>query len=148
MLFWQVPGARVLDLFSGSGNLGIESLSCGAKHCVFVEKDPVATQIIYRNLRSCGYIERSKTLNFDFRAALSMLSVREPKFDIVFADPPYEIYDDNSPSELASEITNMAEENGVIVIEHPSGATIRVEGFIAKTKKYGGTSVSLLRKVD
>ncbi len=148
MLFPQLPGARVLDLFSGSGNLGIEALSCGAEHCVFVEKNPAATKTIHRNLRDCGYVERSRILNFDFRKALSMLSSAEPKFDIVFADPPYEIYNSTPQGKIASDIADMVEKNGVIVIEHPSGGEIKVEGFIVKVKKYGGTSVSVLRRAD
>lgn len=144
----QVQETRVLDLFSGSGNLGIEALSLGAESCVFVEKDPAAAGIIAQNLRSCGYTDQSKILNFDFRKALSMLSAENHGFDLVFIDPPYGLYEKTDPHSLASEIRSVVLEKGVMVIEHPSGSIMKSEGFEVRTKKYGGTSVSFLRRLD
>ena len=142
----EVEGARTLDLFSGSGNLGIEALSLGAAFCVFVEKNPAAAGTIARNLRSFGYAERSRILNFDFRKALSMLSAENRGFDLVFVDPPYELYEKTEPQELAREIRSVVGEKGVMVIEHPSGNAVSSEGFQVRTRKYGGTSVSFLRR--
>ena len=144
----EVAGARALDLFSGSGNLGIEALSLGAESCVFVEKNPATAGTIARNLRSCGYAERSRILNFDFRKALSMLSAENRGFDLVFVDPPYELYEKTEPQELAREIRSVVGEKGVMVIEHPSGNVVNSEGFQVRTRKYGGTSVSFLRRPD
>ncbi len=144
----KVAETRVLDLFSGSGNLGIEALSLGASSCVFVEKNPAAAGIIARNLRSCGYGERSRILNFDFRKALSMLSAENCGFDVVFVDPPYELYEKTEPHELARNIRSVVGEKGVMVIEHPSRNVINSEGLDVRTKKYGGTSVSFLRRLD
>ena len=144
----EVAGTRALDLFSGSGNLGIEALSLGAAFCAFVEKNPATARIIARNLRSCGYAERSRILNFDFRRALSMLSAENRGFDLVFVDPPYEFYEKTEPKELAREIRSVVGEKGVMVIEHPSGNIVSSEGFDVRTRKYGGTSVSFLRRSD
>ncbi len=144
----EIPGTKVLDLFSGSGNLGIESLSLDAGFCVFVEKNPAAARIIAQNLRSCGYSEQSRILNFDFRKALSMLSAENCRFDLVFIDPPYEFYEKTGPHELARRIRSVVGEKGVMVIEHPSGNFIDSEGFDVRTRKYGGTSVSFLRRLD
>lgn len=144
----EVAGTRTLDLFSGSGNLGIEALSLGAAFCAFVEKNPATAGIIARNLRSCGYAERSRILNFDFRRALSMLSAENRGFDLVFVDPPYEFYEKTEPKELAREIRSVVGEKGVMVIEHPSGNIVSSEGFDVRTRKYGGTSVSFLRRSD
>ena len=143
-----VPGTSVLDLFSGSGNLGIEALSLGASSCVFVEKNPTAAGIISQNLRSCGYGERSRILNFDFRKALSMLSAENFGFGLVFIDPPYKFYEKTEPHLLAREIRSVVGEKGIMVIEHPSGNVMRSEGFEVRTRKYGGTSVSFLRRLD
>lgn len=142
----EVKGAGVLDLFSGSGNLGIEALSLGAEFCVFVEKHPAAAGIIARNLRSLEYAERSRILNFDFTKALSMLSAENRGFDVVFVDPPYELYEKTEPCELARDIRSVVRERGVIVIEHPSGKVADSEEFDVRTRKYGGTSVSFLRR--
>ena len=144
----KVPGAGVLDLFSGSGNLGIEALSLGASSCVFVEKNPTAARIIAQNLRSCGYGEQSRILNFDFRKALSMLSAENSGFDLVFMDPPYKFYEKTELHSLASEIRSVVGEKGIMVIEHPSGNIMGSEGFSVRTRKYGGTSVSFLRRID
>ena len=144
----EIPGTRVLDLFSGSGNLGIEALSLGAESCVFVEKNPATAGIIAQNLRSCGYTEQSRTLNFDFRKALSMLSAENCGFDLVFIDPPYEFYERTDPHSLAREIRGVLREKGVMIIEHPSGNVMKSEGFDVRTKTYGGTSVSFLRRLD
>lgn len=148
MLGSEVPGTKVLDLFSGSGNLGIEALSLGASSCVFVEKNSATAGIIAQNLRSCGYTERSRILNFDFRKALSMLSAENCGFDLVFVDPPYEFYEKTGPHELARNIRSVVEDKGVMVIEYPSGNVINSEGFDVRTRKYGGTSVSFLRRLD
>ena len=144
----EVSGTRVLDLFSGSGNLGIEALSMGAESCVFVEKNSAAAGIIAQNLRSCGYTEQSRILNFDFRKALSMLSAENCGFDLVFIDPPYEFYEKTDPHALAREIRDAVWEKGIMVIEHPSGNVMKSEGFHVRTRKYGGTSVSFLRRPD
>lgn len=144
----EIAGTRVLDLFSGSGNLGIEALSLGAAFCVFVEKNPGTAGIIVQNLRSLGYTEQSRILNFDFRKALSTLSVENYGFDVVFVDPPYEVYEKIEPHELARFIQSVVGEKGVMVIEHPSGKVINSEGLDVRTRKYGGTSVSFLRRLD
>lgn len=144
----EVQQTRVLDLFSGSGNLGIEALSLGAESCVFVEKKPATAGIIAQNLRSCGYTEQSRILNFDFRKALSMLSAENCGFDLVFIDPPYEFYERTDPNSLAREIRGVLREKGVMVIEHPSGNVMKSEVFDVRTRKYGGTSVSFLRRLD
>ena len=144
----EIPGTRVLDLFSGSGNLGIEALSLGAESCVFVEKNPATAGIIAQNLRSCGYTEQSRILNFDFRKALSMLSAENCGFNLVFVDPPYEFYEKTGSHELARDIRSVVGEKGMMIIEHPSGNVINSEGFDVRTKKYGGTSVSFLRRLD
>ena len=144
----EVPGTKVLDLFSGSGNLGIEALSLGAGSCVFVEKNPATARMIAQNLRSCGYAEQSRIRNFDFRRALSMLSAKNCGFDLVFIDPPYEFYERTEPHTLAREIRSVVGEKGIMVIEHPSGNVMKSEGFDVRTRKYGGTSVSFIRRLN
>ncbi|MDH7479654.1 MAG: 16S rRNA (guanine(966)-N(2))-methyltransferase RsmD [Syntrophomonadaceae bacterium] len=80
---------RVLDLFAGSGALGIEALSRGAGRAVFVEKDAAALRALRANLASTGMVERAEVLPLDVSIAIKNLQDRDEKFDLVFLDPPY-----------------------------------------------------------
>jgi 16S rRNA (guanine(966)-N(2))-methyltransferase RsmD len=86
----KIPGADVLDLFAGSGALGIEALSRGAKSCVFVDEAPEAVSVIKGNLASLKE-KRGEVIQADFAEGLRLLGGRS--FDIVFLDPPYALKD-------------------------------------------------------
>lgn len=86
ILQFEIEGRRVLDLFAGSGQLGIEALSRGAESCVFVDKNPAAVEVIRRNLRACGLYEHTQVLAAD---AAGYLARRSGRFDIALLDPPY-----------------------------------------------------------
>ena len=87
ILQFDIPEKNVLDLFAGSGNLGIEALSRGANKVVFVDINKEATKIIKQNCVKCGCINDVAIVNMPFDSAIS--GIKE-KFDIVFADPPYQ----------------------------------------------------------
>lgn len=141
-------GAKTLDLFSGSGSLGIEALSRGADFSVFVEKNPAAARVVSANLESCGYFDSAKILNFDFRKALSILRAEGEKFDLVFMDPPYQFLRDASPIVIALEVRGLVAEEGIMVVEHDSADSLESGSFETRTRRYGGTSVSFLRRLD
>ncbi len=109
---FDVPGKHVLDLFAGTGQLGIEALSRGAESCVFVDKSPEAIRLVTENLRATGLEARAKVVKSDSIAYLE--SARG--FDIVLLDPPY-------ASELLEKALNLIKgfdilrENGIIVCE-------------------------------
>ncbi len=84
----EIGGASVLDLYAGSGALGIEALSRGASHCLFVEKDPGANRIVRDNLALLKEGNAEVWLSDD-KAALERMKRENRKFDIVFLDPPY-----------------------------------------------------------
>ena len=84
----EIPDCRFLDLFSGSGAIGIEALSRGAASAVFVEKNPRACACIRDNLSFTKLADSGKLLNVDVLTALRMLE-KEPAFDCIFMDPPY-----------------------------------------------------------
>jgi len=88
-------GARALDLFSGTGSLGLEALSRGAESCVFVEKDPQLARLVERNAERCGLGERCHIVRAD---ALALPGCVPPPAglpaDLIFVDPPYELVDD------------------------------------------------------
>lgn len=83
-------GCRVLELYAGSGQLGIEALSRGAASVVFVERDPGCCRLIQRNLRLCGFAEgQTAVLRMDALRALERFMTERCRFDLVLADPPY-----------------------------------------------------------
>lgn len=113
----ELDAARVLDLYAGAGALGIEALSKGAAHAVFVERARRAAEAIRRNIETLDLEARARVLVADARAALSKLDAADDVFDVVFADPPYR------SSELATVLTacgsgGLVAPEGVVVVEH------------------------------
>ena len=107
---FDVPGRRVLDLFAGTGQLGIEALSRGARECVFVDNSPASLALVRKNLAICGMegtVVRSDALAFLRHAG---------KFDLVFVDPPYQagLYGDVLDALFSFDILN---EGGIILVE-------------------------------
>ena len=83
---FDIEGRKVLDLFGGTGQLGIEALSRGAEHVTFVDLSKAAAGVIRENVKACGFSERAQVLQGD---ALAFLSGCREKFGLVFLDPPY-----------------------------------------------------------
>ncbi len=83
----RLPGARVLDVYAGSGALGLEALSRGADSCVFVERDPRAASALARNIAKCGFTAEAKILRQD--AARALAGLADGEYDIVLLDPPF-----------------------------------------------------------
>lgn len=84
---FDLPGASVLDLFAGSGQLGIEALSRGAKHCVFVDKSRASIAVVRENVQNCGFVNESRIVNMD---SVDYLRSAKAGIDIALLDPPYE----------------------------------------------------------
>lgn len=142
----RISGARFLDLFAGSGAIGIEALSRGAKDCVFVEKDRQALQTLKKNLQITKFGKESRVLAMDFRQAIGLL--KEEHFDIVYVDPPYETDYYFDTLTLLAEY-DIITKNGVIVCESgkKSLPIENTEPFIVmKTKHYGDSSVYYLQR--
>ena len=89
MLSPYLPDASFLDLFSGSGGIGIEALSRGAKRAVFVDRDRACCAVILQNLNFTHLSENAEVLQADALNALSVLEGRKEAFDVIFLDPPY-----------------------------------------------------------
>ena len=87
---FSVEGRSFLDAFAGSGQMGIEALSRGAKSASFVESSKEAIACIRENLKKTHFSEKANLIPYDFKRALSALSANGKRFDIIFADPPYE----------------------------------------------------------
>lgn len=142
---FDVPGASVLDLFAGSGQMGIEALSRGAAHCVFVDKNPAAVNIIKENICECSLNPVTKVYNTD---SIEYLKSAKSGLDIVFIDPPYR----NGLVEKALEnIVSKLNDNALVVCEHEKELTLNDEfnGLSLKKRyKYGRIAVTIFVKKE
>lgn len=113
----EVRGARVLDLFAGTGNLGIEALSRGARRALFVDTAKRAVAIIRANVGRVKYGDRCEVWQADAFSALSRLGRMGRRFDIVFCDPPYgHQFAERSLNFLA--LGHLVENDGLVAMEH------------------------------
>lgn len=137
-------GLRVLDLYAGSGALGIEALSRGAAEVTFVEKHPKALAALERNLTSLGVEDSTRAIRSPVERYLSRSS--GTRFDLVFADPPYAIVDGES---LQHGVSPLLAEGGILCIEHSSRTqVVAQEGFAhGSTRQYGDTTITIVRRV-
>lgn len=112
----DIPGCRFLDLFAGSGAIGIEAASRGASQVVFLENNPKAAEIIRTNLKNTHLEDQSMLCQGDLFSILPGLSSREKVFDIIFMDPPYNHeYEKQVLSLLAN--SSLADEYTLIIVE-------------------------------
>ncbi len=140
VLMHDIDGARVLDIFAGSGALGIDALSRGAVSAVFVEAGGKQVEAIKKNLKSVDL--DMPVLAVDYREAGRLLAEKEKKFDLIFADPPYEEITPRMVAEIVFRY-NLLSPDGLLIIEHKSGLTAKPENMkLLKRKKYGQTEVS------
>ena len=142
ILQWNVEGARVLDLFAGSGALGIECLSRGAAEVVFADKSPASVALIRQNLKG---IEGSyRVLTADFTGVLRS---GEDKFDLIFIDPPYKSGLGELAVDAAFDLGRVAE-GGTVVYEHSSELPFKCarEDVKVRTKVMGSVTVEFIRK--
>lgn len=148
-----VPGARVLDLFAGSGGLGIEALSRGAQLAVFVEHDRRAVDCIRRNLRKCQLEGSVQTMDvFRFLEVYA----HPDSFDLVFADPPYRktegARDYLSPLLDSQELLHCLAPGGTFVLETLSTESVVLGDDSAwrllRSKRYGDSAIHFLAKPE
>ena len=149
MLQFELSGKAVLDLFAGSGNMGLEALSRGAKHCVFNDSAKESVAVIRNNIEKLRLTEASSVYMLDFSALLRRASMEGLRFDIVFLDPPYDIkLLDKALFELVQ--TDLLKENCLIVAEHMSRAEpVAPKGCsLRERRRYGETAVSIFVKAE
>ena len=132
-----VDGASVLDLYAGSGALGLEALSRGAAHVVFVERDPAAVRAIERNLDTLRL--RATVVRRD---VVSMLAAETRKYDLVLVDPPYDMYPDVQP-QLARYLPPVLAEDGVVVVETDARTRPELPLEERTSRKYGSVRVTV-----
>jgi 16S rRNA (guanine966-N2)-methyltransferase len=132
-----VEDATVLDLYAGSGALGLEALSRGAASAVFVERDPDAIRAIERNLDKLRL--RGTVLRQD---GIAVLAGEKRKYDLVFVDPPYEMYTDLQP-QLARYLPAVVAADGVVVVETDARIEPDLPLEQRTSRKYGSARVTV-----
>ena len=147
IIHFDLPGARVLDLFGGTGQLGIEALSREAKYAVFVDQQDASCKLIRENLKRTKLTDQAKVIRSDY---LTFLKNCTETFDIILLDPPYsEIFLENA-LKLITEI-DILQSGGIIVTERPLGKELTCDfpGYDrSKDYKYGKTILTLFRKIS
>ena len=146
----DINEAIVLDLFSGSGAIGLEMLSRGAKRAVLCDKSKEAFEIIKKNIEKTHMKENAEIYNLDFDACIE--KVKNQKFDIIYLDPPYETtYISKSLEKIIR--YNMIEQDGTIIIETDDEQRIldeikNIEIEIVDKRKYGRATIIFLKEKE
>lgn len=140
------PDSVCLDLFAGSGALGLEALSRGAKYCLFCDKDRASFTQIQENIQSLGFDDRSLVLKHDWKIAINDACDKNIKFDLVFIDPPYKLGDiDSIFKKLVDSF--VLNKNAIIIIERDKNSEpMKPDKFSHIThKEYGITAIDIYR---
>lgn len=139
---FEVEGRRVLDLFAGSGQLGIEALSRGAESAVFVDKEKASLAVVKENLERTGLSPKAELVNTD---ALVYLGMAGGRFDLVFIDPPYAL---GLIPKILPELIMHLSDDAIIVCETDAQTVLTdtVGDFTARLYRYGKTAVFVYRR--
>ena len=142
---FDIPGAKVLDLFGGTGQLGIEALSRGAASAVFVDAREDSCKLIRENLKRTKLEQDAKVVRSDY---LDYLNRCREQYNIIFLDPPYaEVFLENAIKKITE--IDILQSDGIIVAERPLGKELpwEFEGFTrSKDYKYGKVLLTIYRK--
>ena len=139
-------GGRVLDLYAGTGALGIEALSRGSGYAIFVEWDRRARAAIHENLRRTGFVESAEVLGGEVEAVLGRLARRGDRFDLIFADPPYRIAAEVGG--ILHRLRSLLAPGGRVAIESGEAPVEGAGGKKGVTRRYGGTFITILDRSE
>ena len=143
----EIKDSIVLDLFCGSGNLGIEAISNGCKLCYFIDNNTKAINIVNENINNFNIKDKSKVLNFDYKKSIKYFSERTIKFDVILADPPYDYHIIEKILTLIDKY-DILNDNGIVVVEFEKEKLDNSYGKLnlIKDKKYGWRYVYIYKK--
>ena len=138
----KIRGSIVLDLFAGSGSLGIEALSNGASKCFFIDNNIELINIIKNNTKNIT--EDIQVLKMDYKTALEMFKNSNIKFDIIFLDPPYKL---NLINDCLNKILeyNLLNKDGIIICEYENEIVGNDSLKVIKDKKYGSKMIKIFQ---
>lgn len=140
----SVRGLDVLDLFAGTGALGIEALSRGAKSCVFVDADPEVAKVVGENLTSLEYERVGRVINKDYQKATEAMCAAGERADLLFVDPPYKMLAEVETA-LAPRLGALLSPRGLVVVEGPSTANVTFGQGPIFERQYGDTRIIMVR---
>jgi 16S rRNA (guanine966-N2)-methyltransferase len=143
-LVGPVEGAAVLDLFAGSGAMGLEALSRGAASCVFVERDQEACSVIQANLEKLR-LTGAVVVNRDVAAALRDERARGRRFGLVLVDPPYGEWEEHAPA-LSEHLSAVLDEGGLVVVETSERIEPELPLDLVTTRRYGSARITVFSK--
>jgi 16S rRNA (guanine966-N2)-methyltransferase len=126
---FDLAGARVLDLFAGSGSLGLEALSRGAGAVVFVDSSRAAAQTITRNLKMLKIDSRARVITGDFRRVLSELAAASQRFELVFVDPPYRQDASAEVLQMLTELDLVVSQGWIVVRQFNRAPVLEPQGL-------------------
>ena len=137
-----------LDIFSGSGAIGIEALSRGAKEATFIEASKAACQVIKQNVEKTRFQDQSVILNLPADKALHKLKAQNKQYDLIFMDPPYHEDFINDTLQLIIDM-QLLKADGYIIVERPTSYPLKIseELTLWREKKYSVTTMSILKGV-
>ena len=145
----RVDGARVLDLYAGTGALGIEALSRGAREAVFVDRSPPSVAAVRANLDRTGFRDAGRVIRAEVGRYVERVGTEEAGFDLVFLDPPYETSGDAVGAVLAGMAAGSVLAEGATVAlsrdSRSSNDVIPVDWAVAKRLSYGDSVITLFR---
>jgi 16S rRNA (guanine966-N2)-methyltransferase len=140
----SVIDSAFLDLFGGTGGIGIEALSRGAEHVVFIDTDIKSIKVLKGNLEHLNIIDNVEVLNTDYSTGISKLYNNNKKFDIIFIDPPYSVgLAQNALVEIDKH--PILAQSGLIIVEHGSKDEMpssQGKLYMYRSKQYGNTTLS------
>ena len=145
---FDIKDKVILDLFSGSGNLGLEALSNGSKYIYLVDHNRKAVNVIKDNIKKLNITDSYTIINKDYRDALKQLNSENKKMDIIFLDPPYDTNYVNDSLLLIDKL-DLVSDDGLIICESNSLDKIKYSDKFAeiKNKKYGDKYIVILKKI-
>ena len=142
----NIKNSVVLDLFAGSGQLGIEAISNGANTCYFIDNNKEVIKVLNNNISNLNIKSYSKVILSDWKKSLNDFANQSIKFDIIFVDPPY---DYNVYEKILEKVStlNILNDNGIIILEH---SNLKFKDSynnltLYKEKKYGNKSVNIYK---
>ena len=147
MISAYLPDSVVVDLFAGTGNLGLEAISRGAKRAYFIDRDRASIAMVRENVKYCKVEDRSVIIWSDYVAGLKKIN---DKVDVIFLDPPYVAGFIDKCLEAVAE-SDILLEDGIIVAEHSAKdeVTETAGGFVkVKSKRYGSINITVYEKQE
>lgn len=145
MIQTKIKNSTVLDLFAGSGSLGIEALSNGSKKCYFVEVNKKMFLLLKTNLETIKITEEYYLFNLDYLDFLKLCSKNKIKFDLIFLDPPYNLYLINQVLEQLIKY-NLLKKDGQVICEYTDEKVENHNFKIITEKNYGNKKIRILEK--